>query len=339
MAAPSLPAGITGPARADFRTAAQTAQFVSVYGPPAEAWVWQTSGRRFLLDLNSAVGRRREAIWPRDAFTTLRARLTAAGVSVADVSSSAWDRETLRAAIWYAYRNNLAASGTSPGNIWLPISLEYPPLGVVIAGSDEAPPPPMQLRPRGASTTTSTTTTSGPTAAQRQAARDLDAYVRRTASLRSNVRDATVEGYQRAMGGGLTLDGKYGEETRRRMVALGVSSPAPVPSQAAGNGGASTTTTTSNTNTTTQNPVRAGLAQGASMGVASLAALLVIGGVVGTAVYLNEPPKRPTPMLPAKGGPRVPPRPRAPSGPAPKAGRRPFTEADDVFRARAKAGR
>lgn len=264
MSAPSLPAGVVGPTRADFRTAAQTAQFVTVYTSPAEAWVWQTSGRQFLMDLNSALGRRREAIFSADAFSELRERLRAAGVDVSQVSASAWDRETLRAALWYAYRNGFAAAGTTPGNIWLPSSLEPPPLGVVIAGTDTPRPPPTRLVPaRGTSTTTS-----GPTAAQRQAARDLDAYARSTTSLRSNVRDATVEGYQRAMGG-VTVDGKYGADTRARMIALGVASPAPVPPAAS-------------------STVEAGAMGGAKTSGGAILVMAAVGTLVGAAVYLGE---------------------------------------------------
>ena len=54
------------------------------------------------------------------------------------------------------------------------------------------------------------------TPAQQQAARDLIAYVQATATLRSNVYDARVAQYQRAMGG-VTADGKYGPTTQGRV--------------------------------------------------------------------------------------------------------------------------
>lgn len=329
MAAPSLPAGVVGPTRADFSSGAQTAQFVTVYTSPAEAWVWQTSGRRFLMELNAALGRQRRPIWGADAFATLRDRLRAAGVDVSQVSASQWDRETLRAALWYAYRNGFAASNTSPGNVWLPTTLVFPPLGVVIDGDDAQPPPPVQLRG-------SAPTSSGPTAAQRQAARDLDAFVRRTPSLRRDVRSADVERLQRAMGG-ITADGKYGTATRDRMRALGVSDPAPVP--AASTGGGTSTTTSTTTPRPPVTPVQGALG-GASAGAKALAALVGVGLVVGAAVLIDDADtKRRPDGAPARSqAPRVPPRPSRPTGRAPSAARVPYGREDSARRAQRMFG-
>lgn len=333
MAAPSLPRGIEGPTRADFSSGAQTAQFVTVYTSPAEAWVWQTSGRRFLMELNAAVGRQRRPIWGADAFATLRDRLRAAGVDVSQVSASQWDRETLRAALWYAYRNGFAASNTSPGNVWLPTTLVFPPLGVVIDGSDAAAPPPVRL-----TGSTPATTTGGPTAAQRQAARDLDAFVRRTPSLRRDVRSADVETLQRSMGS-ITADGKYGTATRDRMRALGVSDPAPVPAASTGGGGSTGGGSTTTTPRPPVTPVQGALG-GASTGAKALAVLVGVGLVVGAAVLIDDADtKRRFDGAPARSQtPRVPPRPARPTGRAPSAARVPYRREDSARRSREMFG-
>ena len=69
------------------------------------------------------------------------------------------------------------------------------------------------------------------TESQRAAARDLAAFVAAAApgllvsSASRAIFNSTVERLQRAMGGGITVDGLYGGQTRTRMESLGVSAP------------------------------------------------------------------------------------------------------------------
>jgi hypothetical protein len=79
--------------------------------------------------------------------------------------------------------------------------------------------------PTGAAPAATTPAPTGASAAQR-AAQELADYVRATPSLRGNVYNATVERLQRAIGGGVTVDGKYGAGTQARLRALGVDAPA-----------------------------------------------------------------------------------------------------------------